>query len=526
MIKRIGVLAFFLAFLLPFSAPAATHKIALIVGNNEGSDTKPFLRYAEQDAKNLYNALIQIGGFAPSETKLLLGKNPQTVLETLHSLQAQAAHLLKNPQDQILFLFYFSGHSEGNLLEMGPSQLDFAELHASLRKIPFTARLLILDTCHSGEIIQTKGGIPIPSFSIPADEPALPKGEVIVTSSTAYEDSLESSEFQGSFFTHYFISGLRGAADFNLDGKVSLNEAFSYANQNTILKAKELRRSQTPTYDLDLTGSGEIYLSEIMNGAPLLFLSPPEDGVFLIYDAVNRALVAEIIKSPGSPRYVALTKGKLLVRKKTADYYLEQELTTLPGGLYYFRDEDGQRVKISPARRILSFESTQKDGHRAVTLREGEIVRLKLAETISTKSSHTGDKIRLEAAEDLFVNGHLVVSAGAPATGEILAAREKRGIVHGELICRLGYVQAIDGQWIPLNSIVSRGPSGLKTIPEGSSGNESLSPAGSETETDAASAVTALFFLPFYPLFKGKDAVLQEGALFDAYVSRSTVIEY
>ncbi len=506
-------------------AVAATQRLALIVGNNEGSDTKPFLRYAEQDARNLYNTLVEVGGFPRSQVKLLLGKNPQTILEAARSFQALAAHSLKNPQDQVLLLLYFSGHSDNNLLEMGPSQLDFRQLHAEIKKIPSTTRVIILDTCHSGEVIQTKGGIPIPSFTVSKDSEEMPRGEIVITSSTAHEDSLESSELQGSFFTHYFVSGLRGGADYNLDGKISVNEAFSYASEYTARKAAELKRVQTPTYDYNLSGSGDIYLSELMNGAPLLYLAPPEQGTFFLYEKKTRTLIAEIPKTSGSPRYVAVPMGDVIIRKQRPDYYLEETITALPGGLYYFRDEDGQRIKISPARRILSYEPPQGEKRQPVTLREGEMVRLRLAETVSTKTSHTGDKIRLEAAEDLLVDGRLVVTAGAAATGEILALRQKRGIVAGELVCRLGYVQAVDGQWIPLNSIVSRSPSGLKTIADGSDASESLSATGSSTATDVASGVTALFFLPFYPLFRGKDATLNEGTLFDAYVGRTVVIQ-
>ena len=517
-----GLLACLL--LIPcLEAQAATYRLALIVGNNEGSDTKPFLRYAEQDARNLYRALNDVGELPASQMQLHLGKNPQTILNAVRSLQTQASHLLRNSQDHLLFIFYFSGHSDGNLMEMGPSQLDFTLLHNEISKIPSTVRLIILDTCHSGHMIQTKGGSKVPPLSIPADEPDLPKGEIIITSSTGLEDSLESSELQGSFFTHYFVSGLRGAADFNLDGKVSLTEVYSFANQKTAAKAIALHKQQNPTYDFDLSGTGEIFLSEIMQGAPLLYLSPPEAGDFLIYEKGSRNLLAEIPKTAGSPRYVALPKGELLIRKRGPDYYVEREITANPGGIYYFREEEGKRVRIGSVRRILSYDQSGNGG-TPVTLREGEIVRLRLDETLSSKTSQTGDKIRMESAEDVYVNGRLAISAGAPARGEILALRQKRGLVHGELICRLGYIQAVDGQWIPLESLISRGSSGLKTISEGTEDSPMLSSAGSNMETDIASSLTAVFFLPFYPFLRGRDAVIEEGTFFEAFVARDTTI--
>jgi hypothetical protein len=178
-------------------------------------------------------------------------------------------------------------------------------------------------------------------------------------------------------------------------------------------------------------------------------------------------------------------------------------------------------VRVSPARRI---HAPQIDGKAAaVTLREGEMVRLRLMERITSKTNQAGDQVRLESAEDVYVNNRLVIAAGAPARGEILALRRKRGIVHGEVVCRLGYVRTVDGQWVPLEGMVSRNPAGLREVPEG--GREGLlSSSGSETETDVASGLTAFFFLPFYPLFKGRDAVLEEGTLFEAFVARDVAI--
>jgi hypothetical protein len=513
---------FFAASLLAsLPAGAAVHRIALIVGNNEGSDTKPFLRYAEQDARNLSRTLTQIGGFKGPNVALLLGKNPGTVLEKARALASKTGHLAKSPADEVLFVFYFSGHSEGSLMELGPSSLDFRVLYDELKKIPATTRILILDTCRSGRMIQSKGGVPIPPFVLPSERPGLPQGEVFITSSMPLEDSIESSEFQGSLFTHTFVSGLRGAADFDLDGRVSLNEALSFASQYTSLKATAVQKRQHPTYDFNLSGAGEIYMTEIMTGAPLLFLSPADEGIFLVYERRSGALAAEIPKKPGSPRYVALPAGDLNLRKDSGGFYQEQPIDADLGGLYYFRSDEAQMVRVSPARRI---HAPQIDGKAAaVTLREGEMVRLRLMERITSKTNQAGDQVRLESAEDVYVNNRLVIAAGSPARGEILALRRKRGIVHGELVCRLGYIRTVDGQWVPLEGMVSRSPAGLREVPEG--GRDGLlSSSGSETETDVASGLTAFFFLPFYPLFKGRDAVLEEGTLFEAFVARDTAI--
>src|SRR3989338_2725796 len=229
--RRPLALAIFLLTLL-FESPldAATFRMALIVGNNEGTSGRLSLRYAEQDARNLHRALVQLGGFPESQTRLLLGKNAGTVEAAMDSLKTQAIHLARNPGDRILFLFYFSGHSEGGFLETGLNAIEFHGVRDALRRLPASTRILILDSCHSGGMIRAKGGIPAPPFALaPEEGGGLPQGEVLIASSTEIEESLESSELQGSFFTHHLVSGLRGGADFNHDGRGSLPEAFSYA---------------------------------------------------------------------------------------------------------------------------------------------------------------------------------------------------------------------------------------------------------------------------------------------------------
>lgn len=477
---------------LTADAQAATFRVALILGNNEGNPGQIPLRYAEQDARNLQETLVQIGGFPADRVKLLLGKRPETVLEAVKTLRSQALHLVKNPQDQLLLLFYFSGHSEGGFLEMGDSQMEFLELRDEIRRIPSAIRLFALDTCRSGDLIRSKGGTPAPSFQADFEEGGLPKGEVLMTSSTSLENSHESSELQGSFFTHYLISALRGGADFNHDGRVSLMEAYSYTSEKTSQKASSHRESQHPLFSFDISGGGELFLTDsAAGGVPSLGLAPGDSGRFLIYSKKRGNLIAEIDKSPGEPFYIALPKGELVIRRERGNNVLEQDFLISGGGIYRFNEEDSRRVRASRVRRILSY-SEIGGNRRGVLLREGELIKLALRERLSTKTSQPGEKIRLEAAEDLFVGDRLVIRGGSMASGEVLAAQSRRAFADGEIVFRIGYVQAVDGQWVPLESIISRNPSG--------------------------------FWFPLLPFLGGRHAVLEEGTIFEAYVSRDVKI--
>jgi hypothetical protein len=83
-----------------------------------------------------------------------------------------------------------------------------------------------------------------------------------MTSSAEGEDSQESDALSGSFFTHYFNSGLIGAADQNHDGLVTLAEAFSFASEQTYRATVATAAGpQHPTFRFDLGGRQDLVLA-------------------------------------------------------------------------------------------------------------------------------------------------------------------------------------------------------------------------------------------------------------------------
>jgi hypothetical protein len=90
----------------------------------------------------------------------------------------------------------------------------------------------------------------------------------------------------------------------------------------------------------------------------------------------------------------------LSLRKDSGGFSQEQTIDADLGGLYYFRSDEAQRVRISPSRRI---HAPLADGKaEVVTLHEGEMVRLRLSERITSKENQAGDQVRLESAEDVY----------------------------------------------------------------------------------------------------------------------------
>lgn len=131
-----------------------------------------------------------------------------------------------------------------------------------------------------------------------------------------------------------------------------------------------------------------------------------------------------------------------------------------------------------------------------VALKEGTEVKLKLAESLSSKTAAEGDAVNLELAEDLKAGDVVVAKAGAMAVGEVTRAK-KAGRVGkpGELNIRLNYLKVGD------NRVRLRGSKGK----EGQ---------GKEGTAIALTVVVSPLFL----LKHGKQAEIKQGTLVTGYV--------
>jgi hypothetical protein len=214
---RIAV-ALALAIAAAAPAHASTRRIAVIVGNNAGNADQVPLHFAETDAARFAQVLGELGGVAPGDRFVLQGKSLAALTEIFAQVRRQIVGLRADPANRVVVLFYFSGHSDGEALELGRDRLTFSELRRQLASLGADVRVALIDSCKSGALLAVKGGKPGPGFQIRMTDELASTGEALLTSSAADEVALESREIAGSFFTHHLISGLRGAADASGDG--------------------------------------------------------------------------------------------------------------------------------------------------------------------------------------------------------------------------------------------------------------------------------------------------------------------
>ena len=298
--------------LVSASAFAESRRIAIVVGNNAGNGDQPALRYAESDAGKMARVLVELGDVAQDDLLLLQGRGMTELERALSDATERIAMFRHLPDTRAVLIFYFSGHSDGEAIELGKELLPYARLKALLAGTGAELRVAIIDACKSGQAIQEKGGKPSAPFTIRLTDTLQASGDAFITSSAADESALESAEVMGSFFTHNFISGLRGAADSSGDKQVTLAEAYRYAYDRTVAATAIMPvGGQHPSYDYRLSGQGELVLSSFVRATASLTMPEGAERA-LVSDLARDQVVVEL--PPGSAREVALAPGQYGLR--------------------------------------------------------------------------------------------------------------------------------------------------------------------------------------------------------------------
>jgi hypothetical protein len=89
-------------------------------------------------------------------------------------------------------------------------------------------------------------------------------------------------------------------------------------------------------------------------------------------------------------------------------------------------------------------------------------VRLSVDETVSSKTAKAGDTFKLIVAEEVAINGHVVIAKGAPATGRIIVAEKKSLATHnGKLEVAVDSAKAVDGHNIAVDGRLTIGGGGV-----------------------------------------------------------------
>ena len=313
-----GILILFLAAVTQlFAAPNPQSKdnnvikrYVVAIGANEGGKDRVKLRYAISDAKSFLNVLEELGGVQQEDSLLLQNPDVKTFYTEMGRLQTKMEKS-RSEFSRIEAIFYYSGHSDEKSILLGNEKISYVDFRETISSMPADVRIAILDSCLSGAFTRLKGGKKRLPFLI--DEAYDMKGSAFMTSSSATEASQESDLIEGSFFTHYLISGMRGAADMIQDGRVTLSEAYQFTFTETLTETtKTISGPQHPNYNIDMSGTGDVVITDIRRGSAILVLPPEISGRIFVHDK-NNSLVVELSKPLGRSIELGLDEGEYRV---------------------------------------------------------------------------------------------------------------------------------------------------------------------------------------------------------------------
>lgn len=219
----------------------------------------PDLRYANRDAKAFAKFLMSPeGGAFASDHVLLLTDRKATIKEVRKAI---GDFLAQSLEDDLVVIFY-AGHgipdprNPKNLYllchdtEPGNyygTALPMWELDTALTRTVRSKRVFVFaDACHSAAIGGTRGKSTSTRFNRYLEKLAVSKeGVTKITASRSDELSQEKAFSEGGHgvFTYYLLKGLRGEADENGDGFVTMKEGYDYLYDRV---RSETRHSQNP----------------------------------------------------------------------------------------------------------------------------------------------------------------------------------------------------------------------------------------------------------------------------------------
>lgn len=351
-------------------APAAAQaddvtSYAIVVGSNDGGPGQDTLRYAEDDARRVATVLRELGGYEREHVRMVLAPSPKDLNDAIASVAKKLARDQEAGRRTLVF-FYYSGHARASGLSLGDDEVALTDLRASLTALPATVKIVVLDACQSGAITRVKGAQAAADFSYNSRTGLDAAGFAVMASSSESELSQESDFLKGSYFTHHLLVGLRGGGDRDDDGRVSLDEAYQYAYDQTLLAtAATSVGSQHVSLEVELQGEGDLPLTYPERADATLRLDATIAGDVLIERLPAEAVLAEVHKVAGESFDVAVPAGKYRVLIRTAAAIHTCRATVSSGGATTVEDTGCDELSL--------VEGTAKGGGGATIVHPWQV---------------------------------------------------------------------------------------------------------------------------------------------------------
>ena len=254
-----------------YYTPSRRNVWAVVIGINDYPQL-PKLKYAVNDAKAFQRLLVE-KNLVPTENITLL-LNEQATLRKLRSALGTGLKGAAGSDDMVIIFYAGHGATERDAMSMDgdglekyilaydsdPSDLfstalPMRDLALIFNRIRSERLIFIADACYSG----ASGGRTVSLTGLRAniadtflDRISAGRGKVIITASAANEVSVERDELQHGVFTYYLLEGLKGAADTDGDGLVTVDEVYRYVSDRV---PKATHQEQHPVKKGTVEGS-------------------------------------------------------------------------------------------------------------------------------------------------------------------------------------------------------------------------------------------------------------------------------
>jgi hypothetical protein len=230
--------------------PSRPNVWAVVIGINDYPKL-PRLKYAVRDATEFYRLLVERNKIPPANITMLL--NEQATISNLRSILGTQLKTSAEKNDMVII--FFAGHGaterdatspdgdglekylltwETDLKDLYSTAIPMREIAHIFGRIQSERLVFIADACYSGasggrtvNVIGMRSGIHDGFL----DRIASGKGKIIISASAANEVSVERDDLQHGVFTYYLLEGLKGAADSDCDGMVTVDEAYRYVSE-------------------------------------------------------------------------------------------------------------------------------------------------------------------------------------------------------------------------------------------------------------------------------------------------------
>jgi hypothetical protein len=332
-----------------FAPRAEAADFALIASSNQSPDESlPELRYADDDGIAYARLMTDLGArtllfVTPDrDTKTLHPRVPIAGRASLAALQLGFERLAAWVQEQkqngertrvYIFLAAHGDVRNGQpFLQLETDRLWREDLVQLLGQTGADETHVVVDACYGALFIAARGpggdAVPVPlGFSSQA-EANWPAHTGLIAARSSGEQSHEWSEFQAGVFSHEVRSGLRGAADADLDGRVSYRELAAFVERANAAVPNARYRPQIAVKPLD--GNLDAALADLRRAPFVIELDLPDNG-HLVLESGRGVRLADAHPEAGAQVKLYLGDSDAVIYVRREKPALELRVEAHPG---------------------------------------------------------------------------------------------------------------------------------------------------------------------------------------------------